>query len=119
MQTVPGNPRSVGAQKLVTCRRAITADYIDLPVRLAAEISQVPKQVEEPGVEMVDIPSAMVAKKNVQFRKRLRNIVGALTVNDVQTFPGVRVKEAETMLRGSSWGASLRRAWSGSTRYGC
>jgi hypothetical protein len=47
---------------------AVSADDIDLASRMANGYRQLREDVVEPGIEVVDIAGAMIAKEIVQFR---------------------------------------------------
>jgi hypothetical protein len=63
-----GDSGSVHAEVMVAPWGAVSADDIDLASRMANGYRQLREDVVEPGIEVVDIAGAMIAKEIVQFR---------------------------------------------------
>jgi hypothetical protein len=58
-------------KKLVAPGRAIATNDIDFRISMAAERDQIPKQIEKPGIEVVNVSRSMIAEKGVQSRERV------------------------------------------------
>jgi hypothetical protein len=95
MKAVLGHPRSMRPKVLIAVGCPITAHDVNLGVRTSHGGCGIRKNVENPRVKMMNLPSSVVAEKMVQFSEGLGDIGGPVTVNKIQMLSCMGVVKPE------------------------
>jgi len=83
------------AEEFIAPRSAVTADYINLKIRISERGRQVVKEVEHAGIVVMNFASTVVAQITVQASQGLLVVACSIAVNDVQSFSGMRVNQMQ------------------------
>jgi hypothetical protein len=97
VQAVLGHPARMPAQVAIAPRSTITANNLNLSFGLSYVSSNVVEQIEQPWINMVDIPGTVVAQKIFQLVHRLRHILLPDAINNINALLCVRVVEPQPM----------------------
>ncbi len=108
VHTMLGNAAGGVVQKRVRPRRAVSADDVDRSSRVADGLVEMIEQIEKTRVHIVILMNAPVPKKTIQSRFGGRQVMVALTVDDVEAPARVQVVEGETETFGRR---RLRYGW--------
>jgi len=107
MQAVPGHGVSMGAQILVGAGGPVAADNVDFGVRASEGNHQVAEQVQQAGIVSMNFSGSIVAQILIDPRLGTGVVILAVTIHEVEPFPGVDMKEAQPV---------RARVWEGWTR---
>jgi hypothetical protein len=72
------------AEEFVAPGSAVATDYINLEIGIAECSSQVPEQVEYPGIVLMNLAGPMVPQIVIQARKGFLVVAFASAVDDIQ-----------------------------------
>jgi hypothetical protein len=97
MQAVLCNSVAVGTKPLIAPGRPVTADYVDFGVGTTQSGRQIVEQIEDARIVLMNIASAVIAKKVVELRKSRRIVAVAVAIDDVQVLAGVGVEEMKAV----------------------
>ncbi len=98
MKAVFGDTGGVGPQKFVAPGGAVTADDVDLAVRMLRHDGEVREQVKQARIEMMDVAGAMIAQEMIQLIQRFRHVSLAAAINEVDVFARVCVIKTKPSL---------------------
>ena len=90
-----GNTMAMLAQVVVAPRRPIPADDVDFAVRMPKLDQQIMQEVELLQVIRLHVTGAMVAKKMIQLRDTIRQVLITDAVDHVEVLAGVQVIESQ------------------------
>jgi hypothetical protein len=82
-------------QKFVAPRRAIAANDVDLGVESSKFGLQIVKEIEDSRIKVANVSCPPISQIGIQFRKRLRNVVGSATINNIKSLSTMSVKEPQ------------------------
>lgn len=116
MLTVQRNSMTMFAKIVIAPRSAIPANDVDLAVEMPQFGQQVMQEIKLPGVIVLHVAGAMVAKKMIQRRNALRKVLIAYPVDDIQMFTCMKVIEAKPVGRSMCVCSCVRRPRSGNGR---
>jgi len=95
MKAVLGYSRSMRPKILIALGSPVTAYDVNLGVGASHCGCGIGKNVENPRVKVMNLPSSVVAEKMVQFGEGIRDIRIPMTVNNVQVLAGMGVVKPE------------------------
>lgn len=98
-----GHARGVRPKELIAPRRAIPADDLNLSFGVAQGSGKIPKQVEQPWFEVMNVAGAVIAKKIIELFQCFR-VSGTNPVDNVNAFAGVRMIEAQPVFSSAGRG---------------
>ena len=90
-----GNAMAVFPQVVVAPRGAISADNVDFAIRMAQLDQQIVQKIELLHVILLHVTGAVVAKKMVQLRNTIRQVLIAYAVDHIDMFAGMQVIETQ------------------------
>jgi len=114
MKTMLRHARGVRSKILIACRRAVSADDVDLGVGPADGAGSIRHDVEKPRIKVVHLAGAVIAEEVVELRESLGNVSIAMAIDDIQAFSGMGVIEPQASVL-SQRGSDAR----GRDRRGC
>lgn len=104
-------PRRAGAQEFITPRSTVSTDNVDLRVGMTNGGGQIGEKVENVRIVVLYVAGAMIAQEMIELSFRLRQILVAATVDNVNMLTGVRVIQPKVvLLRGSGFGGAIGAA---------
>jgi hypothetical protein len=95
MQTVACDSVPMSAKEFIAPWSAVTADNVNLKIRIPERGCQVVKEVEYAGIVLMNFASAVVAQITVQASQGLGVVACSIAVNDVQSFSSVCVNQMQ------------------------
>ena len=93
---------AAGTQEFVALWRAVSADDIDLATIIANGRCKVVQQVEQMGIEMLNIARAAVAQVVVELGQGSWQVGVAPPINDIEPLVAMRVIEPKAVFAGGS-----------------
>ena len=99
------HPRRTGAKKLIAPRGPVSANDLDLRVRMPDRRGHIGKNVEHSRIIVFDVACTMIAQEMIQLFFSFRKVDIAATVHNVNVLACMRMIKAEMMfLRRSGFG---------------
>lgn len=100
MQAVLGDPGSGTAEKFIGQGSAVSADNLKFRAWPAHGRRQVGKQIEQPRIEVMNLPRQVVSKECIQRGESLRDVCLPIPVDNVQALPSMGMVKPEPQLVG-------------------
>lgn len=88
---------TMGAQVFVAPRRSVTANHINLGSGVAQGGDKVVEQIEDARIVRLHIAGAVVPQIMIELCEGLGIVGVAVTIDDIETFSGVGVKEMQAI----------------------
>lgn len=82
---------TAGTQEFVAPGRSVSTDHVDLAAGIVHRTCQVVEQVEQMGIEMTYLAGTMVAEIAIELGQRIRQVIFAAAVNDIEPLIGMGV----------------------------
>lgn len=92
---------AVLTQVVVAPRSAVAADDVDLTVGVPEANHQIMQKVEFPDVVILHVAGAVIAKKVIELRDGIGQIVISNAIDDIDSFSRVKVIKAQPVLFGA------------------